>query len=386
MDPRHDYAVLAKFSTQQAPFSPFEPGMQGEIHGVLFTIIGMVGWEAQGDVWVDLQLYSETHGYAWLSYERGHVCFVRKTRHLPNALVWNLAPKQSVTDGLRTYRLYERYMATINYVAGELTWVAAVGNRVQIVEAIAPPLLLSGERSSTETEYHLSEYLDPAAVYRAFQVSGQIWPRAGVHAAQPYHGPFKDALSKAAFPFAILSGVLAAALWLFGSGVQIHQETFLPGDLQTGRHSAEIEITRPNRLVALEMETNLDNAWVDFDIDVLKDNEEIFSMGKAFSFYEGRDDEGYWSEGSRSARALFKVPEPGRYRLNIQLADGGTGETGTTPPETTLELSVRQGYISSYYFVILLIITGIATLIGPGARIAFERRRWKAVLDDDDDD
>ncbi|MCB1639988.1 MAG: DUF4178 domain-containing protein, partial [Thiothrix sp.] len=161
MDAHKNYAVLARFHGQQPPFSPFELGMQGKIHDVPFTIIGMIGWESQGYAWVDLLLYSETHGYAWLGYERGHICFVRKTRHLPSATIWSLQPRQSVSDGKRTYKLYEHYMADITYVAGELTWVAKVGDRIQLVEAIAPPFLLSGERSNTETEYHLSEYLEP---------------------------------------------------------------------------------------------------------------------------------------------------------------------------------------------------------------------------------
>ena len=70
MDARHDFAVLAQFANQHRPECPLELGMQGKLKGVDFTIIGMIAWFAEGE-WVDLLLYSPTHGYAWLSYEQG---------------------------------------------------------------------------------------------------------------------------------------------------------------------------------------------------------------------------------------------------------------------------------------------------------------------------
>ena len=130
--------------------------------------------------------------------------------------------------------------------------------------------------------------------------------------------------------------------------------------------------------------TNLKNAWAYFDISVRRGANDIFSFGKGVSFYEGYDGDGYWSEGSRSATAYFKVPEPGQYALHIETTEGGTGETGTTPQATAMRVQLKQGYISNYYFIILLVLTIAAVASGYIMRMMFESRRWKSVLGDDD--
>ena len=363
--------------------------MQGIINHIEFTIIGMIVWEdSEAYRWADCMLFSPTRGYAWLTYYQGHLVFSRKTRDIPNLNVWNLAPKYEFSAGAKKYKFFERSRAKITYVAGELTWVAKQHDSVHLIEAIAPPYLYSVEHNGDEIEYGLGEYIErPEPVYASFGIdttTEQISKPTTVHPAQPYRSKFFDPLSKAAKPFVVAAGIIALAITLLFSGEEIYSEQLPASTLSEGSNTREFTVTQSNRLLELNIETSLKNAWAYFDINVRQGANDIFSFGKNVSFYEGHDGDGYWSEGSRAATAHFKVPEPGRYTLNIQAAEGGMGETGTTPQATALRVQLKQGYISNYYFIILLILAVAATAAGYLARMMFESRRWKSVLEDDD--
>lgn len=53
-----------------------------------FTVIGTMAWTEYHAgrmwVWVDHEIYSPTHGYAWLTVEDGFVTFARKSREVPS--------------------------------------------------------------------------------------------------------------------------------------------------------------------------------------------------------------------------------------------------------------------------------------------------------------
>ncbi len=389
LDARQHFKVLHKFSQQAPPQLPFKLGMQGIINDIQFIIIGMIVWEdSEAYRWTDFMLFSPTRGYAWLTYYQGHLVFSRKTRDIPNLNIWNLAPKYEFSAGANKYKFFERSRAKIAYVAGELTWIAKQNDNVHLIEAIAPPYLYSVEHNGNEVEYGLGEYIeDPTPVYASFGVdseTNQIGKPQTIHPAQPYRSKFFEPLSKAAKPFVILAGIVALIITFMFGGREIYSEQIAASTLSQGANTREFNVTQANRLLELNIDTNLKNAWAYFDISVRRGANDIFSFGKGVSFYEGYDGEGYWSEGSRSATAHFKVPEAGQYVLHIQTAEGGTGETGNTPQPTALRVQLKQGYISSYYFIILLILAAIAVAAGYLARMMFESRRWKSVLGDDD--
>lgn len=387
MDARKHFSVLHKFSHQEKPFSPFSIGMQGQVKGVDFTIIGIVAWEdTEAFQWVDMMLFSPTHGYAWLTYYEAHLVFSRRTRDIPNLNVWNLAPKYEFSAGDKKYKFFERYRAKITYVAGELTWVAKQGDSSHMIEAIAPPYMYSVEHNGSEIEYGLGEYIeDPGAIYKSFGVTEKPPKPKTVHPAQPYRSKVLEPLSKAARPFVVLAAALMVIIGMFFGGSEIFNEQINSSELLTGSATREFTVTRPGRLMELTLDTQLKNAWGFFDISIRKDANDIFSFGKNVSYYEGVDDGESWSEGSRSVNAHFKVPEAGSYALHIQMAEGGMGETGTTPPATNLRVSLKQGYISNHYFMLLLVLTGIAALAGFFSKLFFESKRWKSVLGDDDE-
>ncbi len=67
----------------------------------------------------------------------------------------------------KTFQLYEQYQSEITYVEGDLTWIANLGDTVDVIEAIAPPNILAYEKTKNETEYYVGEYLPAKDVYTA---------------------------------------------------------------------------------------------------------------------------------------------------------------------------------------------------------------------------
>lgn len=388
MDVRRNFEVLHKFVNQEKPYCPFKIGMQGEIKGIAFTIVGVVAWQdSERYQWVDLMLFSPTRGYAWLTYYNAHLVFLRRTRDIPNLNIWNLAPKYEFSAGGHNYKFFERSKASIVYVAGELTWVANKQDSVHLVEAIDPPLMYTVEHTGSEISYGLGEYLeDTNAIYQSFGITEKPYEVRSVHPAQPYRSRYLEPMKKAALPFIPLIALLLVAIMLFFQGEEIYSDSFKAADIHQGISTGEFEVTQPARLLELKVQTQLKNAWAWFDIEVRQGPNSVFSFGKEVGFYEGYDSDGYWAEGSRSATAHFRVPQAGTYSLHITESDGGRGNSpGGTPPPTTLRVTLKQGYVSGFYFKILLGLAVLATAIGFFARYSFESKRWGAVLGGNDE-
>jgi hypothetical protein len=371
MDSHDGYKVITQYREIARPEAPLGIGMQAVLKEVAFTVIGLIEYrmieEAELYGWVSFQLYSPTHGYAWLTWNDGHYVFSYRTRELPNpALPDHLRRKATVSALGRVFRRFEGYDAWIHYVEGELTWIAKRDDRTRAVEAIDPPFLFSYEQTDDELEYSIGEYLEPAAVHDAFGLDPPPRP-VGIHPAQPFRpGGFLLGLKKAGPVFAFLGLLGFIFVGIAGGGRQILESTV------DGRNASSLPfmLSRPNQLLKLELATPVSNSWVYYDITVAAEDEDVMALGKEISFYEGRDSGGYWSEGSTRATALFKLPAAGAYELQIDPV-----ESEATPP-SNLSVTMYEGVFVKRYVVALLVLGILATVALPLARQRFERRRW----------
>lgn len=206
-----------------------------------------------------------------------------------------------------------------------------------------------------------------------------------MHPSQPFHiGPFTRALRTNGLIFSALA--IPLLLWsLFsGSGQTLLRES-LPGQAlaqPNGVLTAPFTVTRPNRLLKVSLESPISNGWMWLEFDVLRADtgEELFNLGKEISFYEGYEGGERWSEGSRNASALFRVPADGSYRLRVS-----NSERGDNVRAPSVTVTVKQGVLLARWFIILVVITALAAVSNKIRQILFERRRWAPVTGDDDD-
>ena len=381
LDIENEYKVLSQFKKVPLPDSPFRIGMKGIIKEIEFTIIGMIafscikGRSVGEDTWIDFMLYSPTHGYAWLSFEDGNTIFSRSTRKLPSSNLIGMTPKNKFQFDAQTYQFYEYYVAYVTYVQGELTYIAKKNDMVSIFEAINPPFGLTLERSKGEMEYSISEYLDEKEVYKSFGIKTGVFERfyTDFHPLKPFKAPISKAFSYASGIFAIIFLLLILILSIFYGGDLVKKSAFANRNAQIVFH-----VDKPEHLIEIQMNANVDNSWVYYDISVIDEQkEEVYSMGEEISYYHGYDGGESWSEGSDSATAYFKVQKPGDYFLLFNAPEN--------PRAVYTRIEVKENVVRPLYFVILLIIFVLFSSWYLVKLASYHTMLWKHTQEEDDD-
>jgi hypothetical protein len=128
IDLRKTDAVLASFKDAEPPVSYFRVGMEGKIDGICWRIIGWIVYrDRYGEKWNEFLLFSQYFGYAWLVDETdGRVYLSRRVRDL-DLRVWSreYKPPRSINYRGKTFFVDDDpYGVFIDYVEGELTWIA----------------------------------------------------------------------------------------------------------------------------------------------------------------------------------------------------------------------------------------------------------------------
>lgn len=394
LDALDNYKIIKQFKDLERPKVPLKIGMKGKFKGAEFTIIGIIEFtetDAWGNYpWVEFLLFSETHGYAWLCLENGHYVLVREVKDIPDRNVSFNEPVK--TRGFKAkdkfFVNFESSSAKVTYVEGELTWVAGIDDRIQYLDAIAPPYIYSIEQGPTEKEYSYGEYLDGQEVHKAFGVEEKPAPK-GVFSCQPFRvHPVIKAVSIAGIFYAIIS--LAAIIFMQisykGHDVSWQSVQGLANTVE-GR-SNPIPIKDAKNLISMELSSPLDNAWAFYDISVLDESgEEVYGFGKALSYYHGYEGGESWSEGNSRESFYFKVPKPGNYTLLIS-AEGGEGESeiGQRMLDRPLYIKIKEGCKVIRYFVLFFIAMLLCAILPLIQQPLFERERWKDYYEDQEDD
>ena len=393
LDAVHGYKVLREYSGMSRPDTPFALGMQAEIEGVAFTIIGTLGWEErwQGQVWtwVDHQLFSPTHGYAWMSVEEGHLVFTRKYRgpvspgFITPAQVERAESRPTARAGGARYRYYETSTALITFAEGEFTWMPRIGDTATAVSLLGDRTMLSFQQSATEREVEVSSYLPPQT-YLDF--GAELPPgRSRNHPLMPY-----KALNTQPFFWrsALLMGVLALLLGFVLStmpGTLVARVQDIP--VTTLPQEVPFTITDTERLTKVRVNTNVSNSWAYMDIAVTgPDDQPVFEAGREVGYYHGRDADGRWTEGSTRTTLLFHAPAPGDYTVELEVSEAGTWlREGAAL--TVVGVEVFEGESSGKWLFMLAAIFAVVPTLFLLRRMLALRRKWSGSdwVDEEDD-
>ncbi len=394
LDGQDEFKFLKKFKSVDRPDVALKIGMTGVIQNISFVIIGIVEFTQRDEwgnyPWVEFLLFSKTHGYAWLCYENGHYVFGREVKDAPvgRAITFNEPIfKTTIYAKDKRFKVFECAPASITYVEGELTWRASIGDKIEYLDAISPPSIYCVEQNSTETEYFFGEYVSPQEIHKGFGLSDKPKKPEGVFSCQPFstHPLLKGMASAGAF-YAILStALLFSTLSFFRGEAVFHQYVETSPSQET---EYPFTVTNSKGLMSMDVHSPLSNAWADFDVSILDDDDnEIYLFSKNLSYYHGYEGGESWSEGTQSAKTYFKVPETGTYKFVIN-AEGGQGEWASDLSKIGCTVTIKQGCKVSRYFLTLLasmlLFAGVAYL----EKYFFERKRWEDYyeeLEDDDD-
>lgn len=363
MNPHEDYKLLAKFLDQAPPsYSPLTLGAQGKLKNVLFTVVGMIEWTGEGEFWIDYQIFSPTHGYAWLVYESGNWVFLRRSRDLPNKSLWNLRAKNKVKVNQQKFRFFDSYQAKIIYVIGELTWVARIDDTTSLAEAIDPPYQFSAERNANEQEYYFGEYMEADEIEREFDLSS-AYPAAKMHRLKPYKSKFLQPLAKAAKPFVLISLVITLFIWLFLQGSTIKPEPVAMTKISKGltKSSYDFSVKHPNQLIIMTINTHKAGALLNAKITHKTSHKIIVQFGQNIK------------KGVTQVESNFAVAKAGVYTFSF--------DAKMPLPVDKIQLVIKENYITPSYFVLLLLFSIGMVIAAFMSRSAFEKKRWELAGD-----
>jgi len=129
------YKILSNFRNIIAPDVPFKIGMQGKIDDVEWTIIGWIVYHSEDEIedkWSEFLLFSPLYGYGWLVYESGEIGFSRRVRDFDLRKWEKLKSNKPIFYNKGHYILEEEsYNSIIEFVQGELNWVAKKNDKVK---------------------------------------------------------------------------------------------------------------------------------------------------------------------------------------------------------------------------------------------------------------
>ncbi|MDB4989582.1 MAG: hypothetical protein JWN04_4760, partial [Myxococcaceae bacterium] len=205
-------------------------GTQGELLGRMRTVTGFMQrmLKVDGDLYTfrEYLLHSE-QGYSWLVEENHHWLHV--------APVATSAVRERASGALydgRVYRAFAKGHPVVDFVIGEFYWKVEAGDACETFDYVAPPRVLSVERTPSELSWSEGEYVTRAQLQRAFALKQELPAPIGVGAAEPNPHTKRGA----ALVFALL-----ALLWFvlaFAYELGTRKEVLLDTTLLLSPHEA----------------------------------------------------------------------------------------------------------------------------------------------------
>ncbi len=367
-----ELAILSRAQRKlEAPLLPL--GGQGKLRGHLYTVIGFLRRTTRIDGerhrWDEYLLHAEGAGYAWLTCSDGHWSLGKPVTQQPRIV--NTSPPRARFLG-RDFRHFQQSRAEVEQVVGEFTWKVKIGDTVTVDDYVAPPLVLSRERSDAELTWTLAEYVPSAEVTAAFAPARALPAPAGVAPNQPSPHTESRRHWRTFAAFAALALVMQLLVAGRAARSTVWQGMLLvPAGQQKGQLTTEPFRIDGQRNLEIVQNTNLSNHWLYIDLALInRQTGETFSIGRELSFYHGRDYDGSWTEGERDEAVLLGAVPAGEYVLEAEV------ETEAQADELTDRIRLVRDVPVWSSFWLLLGFLALFPLWSWLRETSFERRRW----------
>jgi predicted RNA-binding Zn-ribbon protein involved in translation (DUF1610 family) len=365
-------AVLQSFRDRAVVEPKIRLGSTGRMHGAEWTVLGFqqqtISVEGIRYSWREYLLHAPERGFRYLTEFDGHWNDVVPLRDAPSIV--GRGQQARVRARGTWFRHFQRATAETTFVLGEFPWQVRVGDRAQVDDFVAPPLMLSREQTSHEVTWSIGQYTPRQRIWDAFGLTGTPPHPRGVYANQPPPHPGPERLWYAFAAFAALLLVLLLVSSAGARQVYAARGTYAAAD-SAGQNvlvTDPFTITgRPSRL-EVEVDTDVSNAWALFEMTLVDERTgRTRDFSREVSYYHGHDGQERWSEGSpRGAASVPRVP-PGRYRLIVA-------------PQGPADVSYSIRAIHGTPALSLYLLGFLALLVPPvwrtAVRAGFERSRW----------
>ena len=385
-------ALIQAFQAKQK-FEPQIPlGTRGTLKGDKWEVVGYqvrsITVDDTSYYWDEYLLFNPYKGFRYLTQYDGHWNDVQVVKAAPQELKSGSRPMVILYK--ETFKHFQTATATTEFVLGEFPWQVRVGDRAETRDFVAPPRMLSEERTPEETTWSLGTYMTGAQVWAAFSLPGKAPHARGVFANQPDEfKPRAGSLAKYYLRFVAIIVVLGLLRFVTASRDKVFSTSsyFRPGALADSLAFVTPTFQVKGRTANLEVttEAQVDNGWAYFDYALVNEaTGQTYEFGREVSYYYGRDSDGNWSEGSRRDRAVLPSVPSGPYFLRV------LPEAQVPTEFLEYTIAVRHDVPILFPYLAGLVLLALPPLFVGLRAWGMERARWQesdyAPSDDDDDD
>ena len=280
-----------------------------------------------------------------------------------------------------TFKRFQNYKGIVDYVIGEFTWRVEIGEKVELTDYVAPPFLLSQEKTDNEISWSLSEYVPFQEIAAAFK-SKRLKAPVGVYANQP--NPWKNK-SRPVWRLFLKLALLAIVLqMIFSLSSRFLEKEYLnywtPLRYQAASEdpvlSSPFSLDKTSTLNVESRTEKLNNDWVEIGLALVRESDGEARYGSVeLSYYSGWDSEdGSWSENNMKHTTTFRDVPPGVWRLLVEGIDSSNKVSDRYDPVYLTVRSHRAPWEN-----LLLLLCGL--LVWPAVlsfkSFRFETARWK---------
>lgn len=356
-------------------------GARGNWGGTAYEVIGFqrrtVKSGGEYYSWAEYLLFNPYKGFRYLTEYNGHWNDVRTLHALPKSGGLNiLRSKPEVHYGGVNYTHFSTAQAKTTYVLGEFPWQVRRGESVVAKDYIAPPKILSSESTTAETVWSAGEYVKGEEIWKAFQLPGSPPRPVGVYLNQPSPvGESSKELWRLYWTFLLIAFALLLAGHVFSRNEEVFHDSyrFTPGNQpQASFVTPVFELKGRPTNVEISTKTDLSNNWAYFNYALINEETgQAYDFGREVSYYNGRDSDGSWSEGSAGDTATLAAIPSGRYYLRVE------PEMEPHARSMDYEIRVRRDVPRSSYFWLVAFLLLIPPALTTFRRFAFEGQRWQ---------
>jgi Domain of unknown function (DUF4178)/MORN repeat variant len=314
-----NYRVLEMAAKSGKRIQVIPIGQRGKFRGVVWQVIGYV--ERTDDqsafTWSEYLLYNPIKGFRWLTESDGHWNYVITTKTKPVKI-----DSKRITHLNKSFDLFHRGSAKVIFVVGEFYWQVKQGETVAVEDYVAPPEILSLERSNKEIIWSLGEYVSSNEVKTAFQITAPMPLQSGIAPNQPsaLAGKAKYAGKYWGLFLCILFVTQLGAIVLSkNQTVYSGQFTYTAADTEKLKVLPQFEVGGGIANLEITVSSPVRNNWIEVQSDLVNDdNGETEEFEQGIEYYYGTDSDGPWTEGSQTSSVILSSIPAGKYHLNME--------------------------------------------------------------------
>ena len=356
----------------EGSFENFADGAKMKIIGAVARSVTIEGIKY---FWHEYLLYNPRIGFRWLVNSDDHWNFVESVNVAEVELKEGLGKPGARYAG-KNYKIFQDAPARVEYVKGEFYWRVELGETVRAVDFVAPPLMLSQEKTDKEVSWSLGTYLTKDKVEKALNVSNLPRP-SNVAPNQPFSGSFY--YTWGFLPLFLLIVVSIFTIPFMGFGKTVYQGELILEPLPN-LNATQTVFTKPFEIKSsqnVQVSVNAkiaDNSWAQLDFDFVKDNKAVDSIPIDIEFYKGYTDGENWSEGSKNDDATVSAMPAGTYLMRVQ------GTWGQWQKPLPVTVKVEQNVTRGVNFCVAFLLLAIVPVFMLIKKAAFEAKRWSESM------